>query len=75
MYEPTCPRGYKNCTEDPAYIYTFHYGVYRDMYGDKTPVEVSLNKCLKKVIDDPSEFEKCYSDKDELDFLLSNDWK
>ena len=24
LYIPTCPRGYKDCVGDPAYIKTFH---------------------------------------------------
>ncbi len=76
MYKPTCPRGYKNCTDDPAYIYCFHYRMYKDIYGNKTPEEAAVATCFTKIINDPSEFNKCYKEKDIYDsWIKENDWK
>lgn len=44
-YEPTCPRGYNDCVYDPAYIKYNHPERYAELYGDKTPEEVSNGIC------------------------------
>lgn len=42
-YIPTCPRGYDDCVYDPAYIKYNYPERYAELYGDKTPEEVSKN--------------------------------
>ena len=44
-YIPTCPRGYDDCVHDPAYIKYHHPERYAELYGDKTPEEVSNGIC------------------------------
>jgi hypothetical protein len=63
-YTPTCPRGYEDCVNDPAYIHCKHPGWYREMYGDLTPEQVSEKSCKLKVEDDPDEKFYCYDDED-----------
>lgn len=66
-YMPTCPRGYTDCVYDPAYIH-FHYpDWYKELYGDKTPLDALWvdGGCMEKVEKDPK-MEKyyCYDDED-----------
>ena len=62
-YIPTCPRGYKDCVGDPAYIKFYHPEWYKKLYGDKTPYEAA-EECRQAVIDDPNEEYYCYDDED-----------
>ena len=64
LYIPTCPRGYKDCVGDPAYIKTFHPKWYKKIYGDLSPQEASLKSCKLKVKEDPYEEYYCYDDED-----------
>ena len=65
-YVPTCPRGYTECIHDPAYILYHYPGWYKELYGDKTPLEVIWmeNGCMEKFEKDPNEEEDCYDDED-----------
>lgn len=56
-YIPTCPKGYIDCISDPAYIKYHHPNWYKELYGEKTPEEVSKEECD---IND----EYCYDDED-----------
>lgn len=62
-YIPTCPRGYKDCVNDPAYIKFYHPGLYKEWYGDKTPYEAA-EECRNYLIKDPFEEYHCYDDED-----------
>lgn len=62
-YIPTCPRGYKDCVRDPAYILYNHPDTYKRIYGDKSPFEVA-ERCRKAVAEDPDEEYYCYDDED-----------
>lgn len=57
LYIPTCPHGYKDCVNDPAYIKWSDPEWYEELYGNKTPEEASKENCS---IDDNS----CYDDED-----------
>lgn len=63
-YTPTCPRGYEDCVNDPAYIYDTHPEWYKEIYGDLTPEQASEKSCKLKVKDDPDEKFYCYDDED-----------
>lgn len=62
-YIPTCPRGYHDCVNDPAYIKYYHPEWYKELYGDKTPYEAA-EECRQAVIEDPNEKYYCYDDED-----------
>jgi len=62
-YIPTCPRGYTDCVNDPAYIKYYHSGWYKEIYGDKTPEEAA-ERCRKLVEEDPDMDYYCYDDED-----------
>lgn len=62
-YIPTCPRGYTDCVNDPAYIKYYHEEWYKDIYGELTPYEAA-EKCRKAVEEDPDEEFYCYDDED-----------
>ena len=62
-YMPTCPRGYKDCVCDPAYIKFYHPEWYKELYGDKTPYEAA-EECRQAAIEDPDEEYYCYDDED-----------
>lgn len=59
FYEPVCPKGYNDCVLDPAYIKYYYPDWYKDLYGNKTPVEVALEECGGKALHDD-----CYDDED-----------
>ena len=63
-YIPTCPRGYEDCVNDPAYVKYHDPEWYTEMYGDLTPEQVSERLCKKKVEEDPNEEYYCYDDED-----------
>ena len=44
-YEPTCPLGYIDCVNDPAYIAYTHPSWYKDLYKDLTPEQASRLSC------------------------------
>lgn len=56
-YVPVCPKGYKDCVCDPAYIKYYHSKWYTEMYGDKPPEDVAKESC------DLND-EYCYDDED-----------
>ena len=62
-YIPTCPRGYKDCVYDPAYIKLYHPQFYKDEYGNKTPYEAA-EECMQRVVEDPDEKYYCYDYED-----------
>lgn len=63
-YVPTCPRGYSDCTSDPAYLKVYHPEHYHYIYGDLTPEQASAKSCQKRVEEDPDEDYYCYDDED-----------
>lgn len=56
-YEPTCPKGYKDCVNDPAYIYWIDRDWYNELYENMTVKEASQLSCN---IDSSN----CYDDED-----------
>ena len=62
-YIPTCPRGYYDCTSDPAYIKATNPDWYKELYGD-VPVKEAVKSCIKRVEEDPYEEQYCYDDED-----------
>ncbi len=62
-YLPTCPRGYIDCVNDPAYIKHNCPDWYKELYGDKTLKEAS-EECRKRMEEDPDEKYYCYDDED-----------
>lgn len=65
-YIPTCPRGYTDCVGDPAYI-LFNYPYwYKELYGNKTPLEAAKEEggCYDRFLEDPDEDFYCYDDED-----------
>ena len=62
-YIPLCPRGYKDCVLDPAYIKAYNPKWYYELYGDKTPEE-AVEKCRQIMEEDPNEEYPCYDDED-----------
>ena len=65
-YKHTCPRGYRDCISDPAYIRANHSAWYKEMYGDLEPEEVIKleGNCLQRVKEDPNEEYYCSDDED-----------
>lgn len=65
-YNPVCPRGYKDCISDPAYLKCYHPAWYQTLYGDLTPVQALevTNGCMDAVRKDPDEHFYCYDDED-----------
>lgn len=63
-YIPTCPRGYTNCINDPAYLKTFHPDYYHIVFGNLTPEQASAKSCQERVKEDPDEEYYCYDDED-----------
>lgn len=63
-YIPTCPRGYVDCVNDPAYLKAFDSEYYHDLYGDLTPEQASMKSCQERVRKDPDEEYYCYDDED-----------
>ena len=65
-YIPVCPRGYKDCVHDPAYIKFYHKEWYKKLYGDMSPEEAihKPNGCYENFVDDPNELYYCYDDED-----------
>lgn len=65
-YVPVCPRGYMNCVRDPAYILYHYPDWYKELYGDKTPLEAIWvkNGCWDSFTNDPNEEYYCYDDED-----------
>lgn len=62
-YMPTCPRGYDDCVNDPAYIKFYHPKWYEALYGDKTPIQAAAS-CREAVKEDPDMEYYCYDDED-----------
>lgn len=62
-YIPTCPRGYVDCVNDPAYIKCNYPEWYKEEFGDMTP-EQAAERCRKAVEEDPDEEYYCYDDED-----------
>ena len=59
FYTPTCPRGYTDCVNDPAYRQVYDPDVYFKFFGDKSPKEVSKYTCSRR--DTEFEFvDECY---------------
>ena len=48
-YVPTCPRGYSDCVNDPAYLKVHHPDCYHDTFGDITPEQACAESCAKSV--------------------------
>ena len=63
-YIPTCPRGYTDCVNDPAYIRFYNPDWYKELYGDIPPEEAMQKDCMKRFIEDPDEKYYCYDDED-----------
>ncbi len=64
-YIPTCPRGYKDCVNDPAYMKYSDPNWYKEIYGDQTPEEaMKSGSCWKSFTEDPDEEYYCYDDED-----------
>ena len=65
-YIPLCPRGFIDCSNDPAYILKYSPSWYKKTYGDKTPQEVLMMKggCLDSMKNDPEMKYYCYDDED-----------
>ena len=63
-YKPTCPRGYLDCVNDPAYLKAYHPDYYHDTFGDLTPEKASAKSCQERVKEDPDEEYYCYDDED-----------
>jgi hypothetical protein len=64
LYKPTCPRGYSDCINDPAYIRYCYPDWYRELYKDLTPEQASMKSCQERVKEDPDEMYYCYDDED-----------
>jgi hypothetical protein len=66
-YVPICPRGFVDCVWDPAYILYTDPDWYKELYGDKTPLEALWvdGGCMEKIEKD-HKMEKyyCYDDED-----------
>lgn len=62
-YWPVCPRGYFDCTNDPAYIQFYHPDWYEELYGDKTPIQAA-EACRKAMEEDPDMEYYCYDGED-----------
>ena len=60
------PRGYADCVNDPAYILFYHPTYYKEIFGDKTPLEVLWieNGCMESYEKDPEMKYYCYDDED-----------
>lgn len=63
-YIPTCPRGYSDCVNDPAYIKYTYPDWYKKLYGDISPEDAAKQNCQKSVEDDPDEEYYCYDNED-----------
>lgn len=63
-YKPTCPLGYSDCINDPAYIKYWYPTWYKELYSDLTPEQASVKSCQKRVEEDPDEAYYCYDDED-----------
>ena len=65
-YAPVCPRGFTDCISDPAYILYYYPSWYKELYGDKTPLEALWveNGCMASVERDPEMKYYCYDDED-----------
>ena len=63
-YQPTCPRGYKDCVYDPAYIKYNYPEWYAKLYDSLSVEEASNQSCRLKVEEDPDEEYGCYDDED-----------
>jgi hypothetical protein len=61
-YEPVCPRGYLDCTQDPAYIKHYHPQIYSQLYGDVDPKQAVYERdgCCEIMHRDPEENHYCY---------------
>lgn len=61
-YKPVCPRGYLDCTRDPAYIKHNQPHLYLQLYGDVDPHEAVLQRdgCYEQLYRDPDEKGYCY---------------
>ena len=62
--KPTCPRGYKDCVHDPAYIQFNYPDWYKELYGNVTPEVASAETCRHRVVEDPDMEYYCYDDED-----------
>ena len=65
-YVPVCPRGYSDCVNDPAYILFYHPTYYKEIFGDKTPLQALWieNGCMESYEKDPEMKYYCYDDED-----------
>lgn len=65
-YIPVCPRGYKDCVSDPAYILYHYPSWYKELYGSLAPSQVILLEggCMERYREDPEEDFYCYDDGD-----------
>lgn len=65
-YHPVCPRGYKDCVLDPAYIKYKNPKLYKELYGEFTPQDAIYveNGCMERYKEDPNEEYYCYDDGD-----------
>lgn len=64
LYKPTCPRGYSDCINDPAYIKYWYPEWYKELYSNITPEQASVKSCQKRVEEDLDEIYYCYDDED-----------
>lgn len=58
-YIPTCPLGYDDCINDPAYLYTYYNDFYHYLYAFLTPEQASAECCQKRIENDPDEGDYC----------------
>lgn len=63
-YKPTCPRGYSDCINDPAYIKYCYPDWYKELYKDLTPEQASMKSCQERAKEDPDEMYYCYDNED-----------
>lgn len=58
-YEPTCPRGHKDCIYDPAYIRCYY-----SPNMTEAEFEEKKTNCIQRLNDDPEERYYCYDNED-----------
>lgn len=63
LYIPQCPRGHKDCVNDPAYIKFFHPRIYEEIYGNKTLFEAA-EECREWFMRSPNDDFFCYDTED-----------
>lgn len=59
-YQPVCPKGYKDCVYDPAYVKHNYPEWYAKLYGSLSVEEAANQSCLAQI----NEEYECYDDED-----------